>query len=124
MSHELRIGTWCGLPDKGLAPRELTCVLRIACGMSDKQIAARDGLAVTTVRNAVERAMHKLGADKRAQLVAEAMRRGLIAPAMAMFLAVITCSSVASTDPIQRVRRGGSHSAAAGRVLRRSEWVV
>ena len=117
-------GSWRGALGAGLALRELQCVLSVANGLTDKQTALDTGISPRAVKGAVERAMFKLGAYRRAAMVAEAMRRGLIAPAMALFLAVITLSAMSSTDPALRVRRGGHGTVASARVMRRSEWVV
>ncbi|MGM8935103.1 response regulator transcription factor [Pseudomonas neustonica] len=79
-----------------LSRRELEFTLFVAGGETDKQIARRAGLAPDSVRKRVSSAMFKLGASRRAQLVAEAMRRGIITP-LALFLAV--CCVVVNSTP-------------------------
>jgi DNA-binding CsgD family transcriptional regulator len=61
-----------------LAERELQCLLAIANGGTDKEIAKRDGVSPRSIKGRIESAMHKLGVFKRTALVAEAMRLGLI----------------------------------------------
>lgn len=76
----ITLGSLCAPVGKGLAQRELECLLSIANGHTDKQIAQRDGLSPRSVKGRIESVMHKLGVFKRAALVAEAFRRGLILP--------------------------------------------
>ena len=71
-------GLWRGLLGQGLAERELSCLLAVAAGQTDKQIAQRDGVSPRSIKGRIESAMFKLGVYKRAALVAEAMRLGLI----------------------------------------------
>lgn len=73
----------------GIAERELRCLLAIAAGETDKQVAQSAGISPRTVKGAVERVMHKLQTYKRPALVAEAFRRGIIAPAICMVLALL-----------------------------------
>ena len=61
-----------------LAERELKCLLAIASGCTDKEIATRDGVSPRSIKGRIESVMHKLGVFKRAALVIEAMRLGLI----------------------------------------------
>lgn len=75
-------GLWRGLLGHGLAERELVCLLSVAAGHTDKEIARKDGLSPRSVKGRIESAMHKLGVYKRPALVAEAMRRGLISVAV------------------------------------------
>lgn len=71
-------GTWKGNLGLGLAERELNCLMCVASGMTDKEIAQRDGLSPRSIKGRIESAMFKLGVYKRPALVAEAMRRGFI----------------------------------------------
>ncbi|WP_236213200.1 response regulator transcription factor [Metapseudomonas otitidis] len=80
---------WKGSLDCGIAERELRCLLAIAAGETDKQAAQSAGISPRTVKGAVERVMHKLHTYKRTALVAEAFRRGIIAPAICMVLALL-----------------------------------
>lgn len=61
-----------------LAHRELMCVLGVALGLSSKQIAKEDGCSPATVDKRLLSAACKLNTSKRAHLVAEAMRLGII----------------------------------------------
>ena len=93
-----------------LSARELQFTLGVAEGKTDKELAREVGLAPDSVRKRIMSAMFKLGAHRRAQLVAEAMRRAIIAP-LAIFLAVC-CVVVNSTPDTQQERaprnpRGG-----------------
>lgn len=71
-------GSLFGKVGSVLAERELHCLLAIANGRTDKEIAKRDGVSPRSIKGRIESVMHKLGVFKRAALVAEAMRLGLI----------------------------------------------
>ncbi|MHC8404332.1 LuxR C-terminal-related transcriptional regulator [Pseudomonas sp. TMB3-21] len=75
----LTLGNWTGHLGMGLAERELQCVMAIAGGGTSKEIARTLGIATATVDKRILSASTKLGVIRRAALVAEAMRRGLIA---------------------------------------------
>jgi DNA-binding NarL/FixJ family response regulator len=64
----------------GLTARELEVLQLIGKGLSNREIAARLNLSVNTV--AVHRAniMNTLGVHKTAELVAYAMKNGLVSP--------------------------------------------
>ena len=81
MKCTIRFGAWDGFLGKGLAERELACLLAVAAGHTDKEIARMDGLSPRSIKGRIESAMFKLGVFKRAALVAEALRLGLIASA-------------------------------------------
>jgi DNA-binding CsgD family transcriptional regulator len=66
------------IPGKGLAPRELQCLLFVAAGLTSKQAARELGISPDTVDKRLLAATTKLGVTRRAALVAEAFRRGLI----------------------------------------------
>ncbi len=61
-----------------LTPRELEIVVAVASGRSNDQIAAEMFLSPFTVKTHANRAMTKVGARDRAQLVAYAYRAGLV----------------------------------------------
>jgi DNA-binding CsgD family transcriptional regulator len=67
-----------GLDD--LTPREREMVAWAATGSSNEEIAAALFISPATVRTHVSRAMLKLGARSRAQLVVIAVRAGLTVP--------------------------------------------
>ncbi|WP_256806537.1 response regulator transcription factor [Pseudomonas kurunegalensis] len=102
----ITLGSWTGHLGRGLALRELQCVLGIAQGLSSKEIARDLGVQPDSIKKRVLAATTKLGVIKRAQLVAEAMRRGLISPA-AILAAILAVHGAASDDQFLRVRRSG-----------------
>lgn len=71
-------GSLCGKLGNVLAERELQCLLAIANGGTDKEIAKRDGVSPRSIKGRIESVMYKLGVYKRTALIAEAMRLGLI----------------------------------------------
>lgn len=77
-----------------LSPREVEFTLAVAAGLTDKQIAREAGVAPDSVRKRVYSAMFKLGASRRAHLVAEAIRRAIITPLVIML--AVCCISAAS----------------------------
>lgn len=80
-----------------LSQREVEFTLAVAAGLTDKQIAREAGLAPDSVRKRIANAMFKLGASRRAQLVAEAIRRAVIAP-LAVLMAVCLVSVGSQPD--------------------------
>jgi DNA-binding NarL/FixJ family response regulator len=58
--------------------RELEIIEAVAAGQTNAAIAAAQGLSVNTVKFHLQAAFEKLGVHSRSQLVAEALRRGLI----------------------------------------------
>lgn len=61
-----------------LAPRERDVIKLIAEGMTNRQVAASLGIGEETVKTLLERAYTKLGANRRADAVLEARRRGFV----------------------------------------------
>ncbi len=61
-----------------LSERERAVLRLVADGLATKQIARQLGITERTVKFHVSSIMNKLGADTRAQAVAEAARRGLL----------------------------------------------
>lgn len=100
-------GTWKGNLGLGLAERELSCLLAVAAGLTDKEIAKHDGLSPRSIKGRIESCMHKLGVYKRPALVAEAFRRGLISPMILALCAILVGQSATSDNPINRIRRPG-----------------
>lgn len=78
----LTFGNWTGHLGKGLAERELQCVMGIAMGQTSKELARDLGIEVETVKKRVLSASTKLGVLRRAQLVAVAISQGFITLAM------------------------------------------
>ena len=117
-------GSWRGSLGNGLAKRELSCLLAVAAGHTDKEIALRDGLSPRAIKGRIESAMFKLGVYKRPALVAEAMRRGLISPMIVTICAVLVGHSVSSTDEFTHVRRQGERKLVETRINRRAECAL
>jgi len=67
----------------GLTSREREVVMLVAAGLSNEQIAARIYVSQSTVKTHVARAMTKLGARDRAQLVVIAYESALVRPGWA-----------------------------------------
>lgn len=61
-----------------LAPRERDVIKLVAEGMTNRQVAASLGIGEETVKTLLERAYTKLGANRRADAVLEARRRGFV----------------------------------------------
>lgn len=93
-----------GFLGMGLAPRELDFTLAVATGMTDKEIAKLFGLSPASVSKRLDVAKFKLGCTKRAHLVAQAMKRGIIAP-LAILLMVCSVTNGAVPD-MERAPRG------------------
>lgn len=122
--NALTFGNWTGSLGMGLAERELQCVMAVACGLSSKEAARELGVAKDTIDKRLLAASTKLGVIKRAQLVAEAMRRGMISPLVISMCAVLVGHSIASSDEFTRVRRGGERKIAETRIQRRAECAL
>lgn len=114
-------GSWRGLLGKGLAERELSCLLAVAAGHTDKEIAQRDGLSPRSIKGRIESAMFKLGVYKRPALVAEAMRRGLISPLILALCAILVGQSATSENFMNRIRRPGERRIETRVAVRRIE---
>ncbi len=61
-----------------LAPRERDVIRLVAEGKTNRQVAAELGIGEETVKTLLERAYTKLGANRRADAVLEARRRGVV----------------------------------------------
>lgn len=122
--NALTFGNWTGSLGMGLAERELQCVMAVACGLTSKEAAREFGVAKDTIDKRLLAASTKLGVIKRAQLVAEAMRRGMISPLVIAMCAVLVGHSIASSDEFTRVRRGGERKIAETRIQRRAECTL
>jgi len=66
-----------------LTPREREVVLEIAAGLSNEEIARKLYMSASTAKTHATRAMMKLGARDRAQLVVVAYQSGLVRPGWA-----------------------------------------
>lgn len=114
-------GTWKGNLGLGLAERELSCLLAVAAGQTDKEIAKHDGLSPRSIKGRIESCMHKLGVYKRPALVAEAFRRGLISPMILTICAVLVGQSVTNDNSMYRIRRPGERRIETRVAVRRIE---
>ncbi|WP_338791172.1 LuxR C-terminal-related transcriptional regulator [Pseudomonas sp. AE27] len=104
----LTFGRWTANLGMGLAERELQCVMAVACGLTSKEAAREFGLAKDTIDKRLLSASTKLGVIKRAQLVAEAMRRGLISPAATALALLMAIHGMLGDDQAMRIRRSGN----------------
>lgn len=114
-------GTWKGNLGLGLAERELSCLLAVAAGQTDKEIAKHDGLSPRSIKGRIESCMHKLGVYKRPALIAEAFRRGLISPMILALCAVLAGQSAFSDNSMYRIRRPGERRIETRVAVRRIE---
>ena len=115
-------GDWMGHLGRGLAPRELQCVLFVAQGLTAKEIAKNIDIAPGTVEKRLSAAMFKLGVLRSTALVAEAMKRQIISPTCYMLAALIAMHTVmGDSDPMRRERRMGDRRVAHLRVERKAE---
>lgn len=103
MDSTITNGAWKGQLGLVLAQRELECTLGVAQGMTAKEIAQTLGIAPGTVGKALERAMFKLQVNRRAALIAAAMRQQIITPLCLMLAALIALHS--ATDEMRRDRK-------------------
>ncbi|MBH3377232.1 response regulator transcription factor [Pseudomonas asiatica] len=102
----ITIGSWQGFLGLGLAERELQCLLGVAQGKTSKELARDLGVQADSVKKRLASAMFKLQVNRRAALVGEAMRRGLISPA-AILAAILAVHGAVSDEVLLKVRRGG-----------------
>jgi DNA-binding CsgD family transcriptional regulator len=66
------------MPPAGLSEREMACLPLVACGLSDKAIAERLGVAASTAHEFVEKAKRRLKVKSRPELVAVAVSLGIV----------------------------------------------
>ncbi|MGY2277411.1 LuxR C-terminal-related transcriptional regulator [Pseudomonas monsensis] len=118
----ITFGNWTGHLGMGLALRELQCVLGIASGQTSKELARDLGVQPESIKKRVLSASTKLGVTRRAQLVAEAMRKGVISPMAATLALVLAIHGMIGDDQMLRVRRGSGERRVETRVaVRRIE---
>lgn len=102
----ITLGNWTGHLGMGLAARELQCVLGIAMGQTSKELARDLGVQPESIKKRVLAASTKLGVTRRAHLVAEAMRKGVISPVATTLALVLAIHSMVGDDQLLKVRRG------------------
>lgn len=114
-----------GFLGRGAAPRELECLMAIASGQTSKEAAKDLGVSAGSIDKRLLSLTTKLGVNRRAALVAEAFKRGLITPAVMAVCAVLVGHSIASADDeFTRVRRSGERKIAETRIQRRAECAL
>ena len=106
-SPSIRMNNWIGFLNQGLAERELQCVMAIAAGASSKEVARELGISKDGVDKRLAAAGLKLGVIRRAALVAEAFKRGLISPLLIALCAILVGQSATYDNPLNRIRRPG-----------------
>lgn len=114
-------GIWQGHLGRGLAQRELQCVMSCAQGLTAKQMAQLFGVAEMTVKKRLTNAMYKLGVKRQTALVAEAMKRQIITPMCIALAALIAMHAVIDDHSMRRERRTGERRIAQVRISRRAE---
>lgn len=108
-----------GFLGRGAAPRELECLMAVASGLTSKEAARNLGISSGTIDKRLFALTTKLGVTRRAALVAEAFKRGLISPT-AVLAILLAAHSVIATEPMTKVRRsGGSESKIESRIAAR-----
>lgn len=107
-----------GFLGRGAAPRELECLLAVAAGQTSKQAAKELGVAPDTVDKRLLSLTTKLGVTRRAALVAEAFKRGLISPAAALAM-ILAVNAGMADEHMVKVRRGTGERRIENRVAAR-----
>nr|WP_298117364.1 helix-turn-helix transcriptional regulator [uncultured Pseudomonas sp.] len=101
-------GNWKGFTGQGLTDRELECTLAAAAGMTNKEIARQLGIAPDTVKKRIQFAMGRLDVPRRTALVAEAMRKSIIAPLVVLLCSLCTFQTFLDLGHMHRAQRAGS----------------
>jgi DNA-binding CsgD family transcriptional regulator len=104
----ITLGNWQGLLGHGAAPRELECLLAIAGGASGKEAARTLGISEDGVKKRLIALGTKWGVTRRAALVAEAFKRGVISPAATALALLMAIHGMIGDDQAMRIRRGGN----------------
>ncbi|GJB82482.1 LuxR C-terminal-related transcriptional regulator [Pseudomonas sp. s4] len=115
----ITLGNWQGLLGRGAAPRELECLLAIAGGASGKEAARTLGISEDGVKKRLIALGTKWGVTRRAALVAEAFKRGVISPAATALALVLVIHGLMADDVALRVRRGSGEKRVELRVAAR-----
>lgn len=109
MSTEtITLSGFTGFLGRGAAPRELECLLAIAGGASGKEVARTLGISEDGVKKRLIALGTKWGVTRRAALVAEAFRRGVISNAAAALALIMAIHGMIGDDQAMRIRRGGN----------------
>ncbi|MFG0554020.1 LuxR C-terminal-related transcriptional regulator [Pseudomonas sp. yb_9] len=115
----ITVGNWQGLLGHGAAPRELECLLAIAGGASGKEAARALGISEDGVKKRLIALGTKWGVTRRAALVAEAFKRGVISPAATALALFLVIHGLMADDVALRVRRGSGEKRVELRVAAR-----
>ncbi|HBO1051441.1 TPA: helix-turn-helix transcriptional regulator [Pseudomonas aeruginosa] len=106
---------------RGAAPRELECLLAVAAGKSSKEAARVLGIAAGTIDKRLLALSTKLHVTRRAAMVAEAFKRGILTHAVFALATLVCFHSITNDDPTLRNRRGGERRVEVRVVARRLE---
>ncbi|HEN8714203.1 TPA: helix-turn-helix domain-containing protein [Pseudomonas putida] len=104
----ITLSGFTGFLGRGAAPRELECLLAIAGGASGKEVARILGISEDGVKKRLIALGTKWGVTRRAALVAEAFRRGVISNTAAALALIMSIHGMMGDDQAMRVRRGGN----------------
>lgn len=107
-TNTITLSGFTGLLGCGAAPRELECLLAIAGGASGKEAARALGISEDGVKKRLIALGTKWGVTRRAALVAEAFKRGVISPAVTALVLIMAIHVMIGDDQAMRVRRGGN----------------
>ena len=113
-----------GFLGRGAAPRELECLLAVAGGATGKEAAKALGISEDGVKKRLIALGTKLGVTRRAALVAEAFRRGLISPLLIALCAILVGQSATNENPLNRIRRPGERRVETRVAVRRIETAL
>lgn len=120
----ITVGSWIGHLGRGLAPRELQCLLEVARGLTSKEIAKHFGISESGVEKRIGDAMLKLHVRRRAALVAEAAHQKIITPLCILLACFISWHALADDgDPMRRDRRAPERRTAQVRIVRKAEFL-
>ncbi|MBH3471671.1 MULTISPECIES: LuxR C-terminal-related transcriptional regulator [Pseudomonas] len=103
----ITLAGYTGFLGRGAAPRELECLLAIAGGASGKEVARALGISEDGVKKRLIALGTKWGVTRRAALVAEGFRRGVISNAATALAILMAIHGMIGDDQALRVRRGG-----------------
>ncbi|MBI6886489.1 LuxR C-terminal-related transcriptional regulator [Pseudomonas putida] len=107
-TNTITLSGFTGLLGCGAAPRELECLLAIAGGASGKEAARALGISEDGVKKRLVALGTKWGVSRRAALVAEAFKRGVISPAVTALALIMAIHCIIGDDQAMRIRRGGN----------------
>ena len=110
-----------GFLGRGAAPRELQCLMAVAAGRTSKEAARELGIAPDTIDKRLLALTTKLGVTRRAALVAEAFKRGLISPVIITLCAVLVGQAATSDNQVNRIHRPGERRIETRVAVRRIE---